>query len=68
MSPVLRGPGWQLLEPLDQQNTGVTDVAAPGFRETETSLEKLLVFAAPGEPGAARLGFADAAAGAGSVD
>lgn len=68
VSPVLGSPGWELLEPLDQQHTGVTDVASPGFRQAETFLEKLLVFTAPSKPGAARLGFTDAAASAGSVD
>ena len=68
MTPVLWAPCWQFLEPLDEQHTGVTDVASPGLRQTETPGEKLLIFAAAGEPGAARLGFTDAAAGAGSVD
>ena len=68
MAPVLRGPSWQLLEPLDQQNTGVTDVASPGFRQPETPGEELLVLRAAGEPGAAGLGFTDTAASAGPVD
>ena len=61
VTPVLGGPSWQLLEPLDQQDTGVTDVTSPGFRQPEAPGEELLVLGAAGEPGAAGLGFTDTA-------
>ena len=62
MSPVLRSVQGQLLEPLDKQHTGIADIPAPGLAQLEASGEELLVFAARREPGAARLGSANAAA------
>ena len=62
MSPVLRGVQGKLLEPLDKQHTGIADIPAPGLAQLEAPGEELLVFAARREPGAARLGSANAAA------
>ena len=61
MGPVLRCVQGQLLEPLDEEDAGVADVAAPGLLQLEAPGEELLVLAAPCEPGAARLCPADAA-------
>ena len=63
MSPVLRGVQRKLLEPLDQEDAGVADVALPGLGlgQLEAPGEELLVFSARREPRAAGLGAADAA-------
>ena len=62
VSPVLCGSLGQVAEPLDQEHAGVADDPGALLLEEETLLEKVLVLGAVGEPGAAGLGLADAAA------
>ena len=61
MSPVLRGVQGKILEPLDKQHTGIADIPAPSLAQLEAPGEELLILAARREPGAARLGSANAA-------
>ena len=62
MSPVLRSVQRKLLEPLDKQHTGITDISTPGLAQLEAPGEELLVLAARRESRAAGLCPADAAA------
>ena len=42
MSPVALGPFWKLLPPLDEKNTGVTDLSHSGLLQLET-LQKIFL-------------------------
>ena len=61
MTPVLGGVQRKLLESLDQENTRVADISTSRLGELEAPREELFILGAGSKPGAARLGFADAA-------
>lgn len=60
--------GRQALVALDQQDAGVADLAVARLVEIEALHRLLFIFPGGGEPGAARLGAADAATVGGAVD
>ena len=62
MAPMLRGAIRKFLESFDKKDAGIAYVPLPGLGQLEAAGEELLVLGAGSEPGAARLGFTDAAA------
>ena len=55
VSPVLRCSSWQLFKSFDQQYTGITNVATPGFWQLKTTWKEFFIFSACCESWAAWL-------------
>lgn len=68
MTPVAFAASREALVAFDQQDAGVADLAVARLVEIEALHRFLFIFTGGGEPGAARLGAADAAPVGGAVD